>query len=151
PAEQKYSFWKRFEALGATSHERFMNTFARVRSIAPVNWTVLRNALPAFTMLAGMSFFAGLLIGNRQPLVVASVSAAATVAPHISTNVNQQPKQQPTIQPANVAKTTPSQTSHLQITDRETAATIAELSKVELKNLHRTADYGDDEAAMQLG
>jgi TPR repeat protein len=45
----------------------------------------------------------------------------------------------------------PIQTSHLQITDRETGATIADLSTYEVRNLRRAADYGDDEAALQLG
>jgi TPR repeat protein len=45
----------------------------------------------------------------------------------------------------------PIQTSHLQITDSETGATIADLSNYEVRNLRRAADYGDDEAALQLG
>jgi TPR repeat protein len=45
----------------------------------------------------------------------------------------------------------PIETSHLQITDRQTAATIAELSKYEVRNLRRAADYDDDQAALQLG
>jgi TPR repeat protein len=45
----------------------------------------------------------------------------------------------------------PIQTSHLQITDSETGATIADLSNYEMRNLRRASDYGDDEAALQLG
>jgi TPR repeat protein len=45
----------------------------------------------------------------------------------------------------------PTASSHLQVTDPETAATIAELSRHEMRNLQRAAEYGDDEAALQLG
>jgi hypothetical protein len=45
----------------------------------------------------------------------------------------------------------PIEASHLQITDRQTAATIAEMSKYEVQNLRRAADYGDDQAELQLG
>src|SRR5262249_42136428 len=95
--EPKDPLWKRYASWVVVSRERFMNAFARVHSIAPANWTVLTKALPAFTMLAGMSFFAGLLIASRQPLVVPLVSAAATYAARISPNVRQQLVIQPAI------------------------------------------------------
>jgi TPR repeat protein len=37
------------------------------------------------------------------------------------------------------------------VTDRDTESTIAELSRYEVRNLPRAANYGDDEAAFQLG
>jgi len=118
-----------------------------------VNWFVIRQAAPAFAILAVMSFFVGLLTGGRQPLAVGSLNpiaeAAADPVTHNSgINVNQKPA---AILVPMKSTSVSIQTSHLQITDRETAAMIADLSKYEVRNLRRLANYGDDHAALELG
>jgi hypothetical protein len=128
------------------------NILRRARSVR-VNWVVIRQAAPAFAILAVMSFFVGLLTGGRQPLADGSLNsvaqAAAEPAPNNSiTNVSQKA---PAILVPMKSTAVPFQTSHLQITDRETAAIIAELSKYEVRNLRRLANYGDDHAALELG
>jgi transaldolase len=100
-----------------------------------------------------MSFFAGLLTGGRKPLANSSLSTTAEAAAEpvkrsCGSNVNQRAA---AILISKKSTAVPIQTSHLQITDRETGATIAELSNYEVRNLRRAADYGDDEAALLLG
>jgi TPR repeat protein len=115
------------------------------------NRLVLKLAAPA--ILAIVSFFVGRIASDRQRLATGSLNPVAQAAAqpaltHKSTlDVNQ--KTQIAV-PAKSA-TTPSATSHLQVTDPETAATIAELTRHEMQTLQRAADYGDDEAALQLG
>jgi Sel1 repeat-containing protein len=140
---------KHMQRLAATALNAAADSLRRVRKVR-VNWRALKQATPAFVILAVMSFFVGLVTGGRKPLANSppSTAAAAPVTPSFGSHLNQKaaamfiPNKSPAI---------PIQTSHLQITDRETAATIAELSKYELRNLRRAADYGDDEAALQLG
>jgi hypothetical protein len=73
---------------------------------------------------------------------------AEPVTPNSGSNVNQ--KAASILVPMK-STAGPIQTSHLQITDRETADTIAELSRYEVRTLRRAADYGDDQAALELG
>ena len=138
--------------LEATVLDAVETSLRHVRNVR-VNWRALKQAVPAFAILAVMSFFVGLLTGGRKPLAGNSLSATAEAATqpvthNSSNNMNQQaaailiPKKSTAV---------PIQTSHFQITDRETAATIAEFSKYEVRNLRRAADYGDDQAALQLG
>jgi len=118
-----------------------------------VNWRTLKQAALASAILSGMSFFAGLLTGTRKPLANTSLSTTAEAAAEPVTrssgsNVNQRAA---AILIPEKSTAVPIQTSHLQITDRKTGATIADLSNYEVRNLRRAADYGDDEAALQLG
>jgi hypothetical protein len=143
---------ERMQRLAATALNAAEKSLRRVRDVR-VNWRILKRAAPAFAVLAGMSFFAGLLTGARKPVPNSSLIATAEAAAEPSTrrsdsNVNQRaaailiPKKSTAV---------PIQTSHLQITDRETGATIADMSNSEVRSLRRAADYGDDEAALQLG
>ena len=183
--------------LKVTTWNAAENLLRRGRKVG-VDWVLIRQAAPAFTILAVMSFFVGLLTGGRQPLVVGPLNpvaeaAAGPITHNSASKVNQKaepiphnsasnlnPKTEPI--PHNSANSVnqkaepatnnsvinanqkaaailvpmkstagPIQTSHLQITDRETADTIAELSKYEVRSLRRAADYGDDEAALELG
>jgi TPR repeat protein len=57
--------------------------------------------------------------------------------------------------PATLGETTvppkPGPSSHLQITDASVVDTLHDLTRYEIITLQRAADYGDDEAAFQLG
>jgi hypothetical protein len=144
----------RAAAVGTT--EVFVRQSSRFRHSTrvdfnfPFNWRLVRQAVPAFVILAVMSFFAGLLTGGRQPLGVGSLSPVAEASAEPVTHDSGTK----TAAPVLAAKKSPvprGEASHLQITDRETAVTIAELSRYEVRNLRRAADYGDDEAALELG
>jgi hypothetical protein len=115
-----------------------------------LNWRLVKQAIPALVILAVMSFFAGLLTGGHQPLGVGSLSPVAEAsAEPVKHDFGTK-----TTAPILAARKSPvasGETSHLRITDRETAATIADLSRYEVRNLSRAADYGDDEAALELG
>src|SRR5262249_23062166 len=91
-----------------------------------MNWSALGQAVPAFAIMAVMSFFVGLLTGGRQPLAIVPINsvaqAAAEPAPQ---NVGGQTA---SVVPHSKKSAVSFQTSHLQITDRETATVIAELS-----------------------
>jgi Sel1 repeat-containing protein len=113
-----------------------------------VNWRAVKESVPAFAILAIMSFFAGLQTSSRTPFIVSSVNA--TNEAFTNNSLNQPPPLTRGIGP-NQANPIPTQTSHLRITDRDTSTAIAELSKFEVRNLPRAAEYGDDEAAFQLG
>jgi hypothetical protein len=143
---------ERMQRLAATALKVAETSLRRVRDVR-VNWRIVRQAALAFAMLAMMSFFAGLLTGVRKPLANSSLSttveaAAEPVKRSSASNVDQRAA---SILISKKSTAVPVQTSHLQITDRETGATIADLSNYEVRNLRRAADYGDDEAALQLG
>jgi TPR repeat protein len=96
-----------------------------------------------------MSFFVGHLTGGRQRLSIGSLNPVAQAATQPATTHNSAiDVNQKVLVPEKAPSTA---TSHLQITDPQTAATIAELSRYEIQSLRRAADYGDDEAALQLG
>jgi hypothetical protein len=119
----------------------------RLRNVR-VNRTALKYAAP-ITILAVISFFVGHLTGGHQgslnPVAQAATQTVTTHNPVVDVN-----QKAPAVVP-NKSTATPTATSHLQVTDPETAATIAELSKYEVQTLRRAADYADDEAALQLG
>jgi len=101
-----------------------------------------------------MSFFVVHLAGGRQRLAIGSmnpVAQAATTQPVTTHNPGIDGNQKAPTVVQNRSAATPPAASHLQVTDPETAATIAELSRYEIQSLRRAADYGDDEAALQLG
>jgi hypothetical protein len=143
---------KRMQRLGSAAIVAWENSLRCVRNVR-VNWTVLKQAAPAIAILAVMSLFVGILIGGRQPLAVSLLNTTAKAAAEpvtypTASDANQEPAAMLTPKKSTAI---PTETSHLRTTDRETAATIAALSKYEVRNLRRAADYGDDEAALQLG
>lgn len=140
------------QSLRAAALEVVRNSLRCVRDVR-VNWIALKQAAPAFAILAAMSLFVGLLTCGRQPLVGSSLraTAEATTTPVTYSPGNSVNQRAPAMLSPKKSTAVPIETSHLQITDRQTAATIAELSKYEVRNLRRAADYGDDEAALQLG
>lgn len=143
---------ERMQRLAATTLNAVENSLRRVRGVR-VNWRTVKQAALTFAILAVMSFFAGLLTGGRKPLANSSLSTTAEAAAEpvkrsSGSNVNQRAA---AILISKKSTAVPIQTSHLQITDRETGATIADLSNYEVRNLRRAADYGDDEAALLLG
>jgi hypothetical protein len=131
---------------------RFQHRSGRRMSFG-LSWRVVRQAVPAFVILAVMSFFAGLLTGGRQPLSVGPINpvAEASAAPLATHAAHDLHEKADTILAAKKSPVVPAETSHLQITDREAAATIAELSKYEVRTLRLAAEYGDDQAALELG
>jgi TPR repeat protein len=143
---------ERMQRLAATALNAAESSLRRVRDVR-VNWRTVKQAALTFAILAVMSFFAGLLTGGRKPLANSSLSTTAEAAAEpvkrsSGSNVNQRAA---AILISKKSTAVPIQTSHLQITDSETGATIADLSNYEMRNLRRASDYGDDEAALQLG
>jgi TPR repeat protein len=141
---------KRMQSLSAAALDAARNSLRCVRDVR-VNW--IAQAAPPFAILTVMCFFVALLTVNRQPLAGRSLSATVeatttAVTSNSGNSVNQKAAAMP-----NRKKSTdvPVETSHLRVTDRQTGATVAALSKYELRNLRRSADYDDDQAALELG
>jgi hypothetical protein len=146
-----YQTWQPARLLNAKAWDLAESISRRIRNVRQ-NRAALRYAAP-ITVLAVMSFFVGHLAGGRQRLAIGSLNPVAQAATQPVTTHNpgiDGNQKAPTVVP-NKSTATPSATSHLQVTDPETAATIAELSKYEVRTLRRAAQYGDDEAALQLG
>jgi len=99
-----------------------------------------------------MFFFLVLHVPDRKPQAsnspIPAVEAAAS--PVVSISKNHLSLASAAVASPGKSEPVPSESSHLRITDRATEATIAELSRYEIRNLPRAADYGDDEAALQL-
>jgi hypothetical protein len=132
--------------------EAAKNILRRGRNVR-VPWRAIGQAVPAVAILAVMSFFVGLLTGNRQPLAVGSLNSVAQAAaePVMRNSGTNGTQNAASILTERKSMPATGPTSHLQITDREAAATIADLSRYEIRNLHKIAAYGDDEAALELG
>jgi hypothetical protein len=142
---------KRMESLRAAALDAARNALRRIRDVR-VNWTAVRQAALPLAILAVTSLFVGLFTTGRQPFVGNSLSTTpeGTTTPvksNSGNSVNQETAAVPTPRKSTVVLV---ETSHLQVTDRQTAATIAELSKYDLRNLRRAADYDDDQA-LELG
>jgi len=135
-----------------------------------VNWRALRKTAPAFSILGVMLFFVALQLPGRKPQASRSLTPSVeAIAPpvahksdkHLSIVQAARPAVSTSDNHLNVAtaavaspiKPEPASTesSHLRVTDRAVEATIAELSRYEIRNLPRAANYGDAEAALQLG
>jgi hypothetical protein len=118
-----------------------------------VNWIALKQAALPLAILAVTSLFVGFFTTGRQPLIGNSLSATAeaTTTPVTSNSGNCVDQKAAAMPNPKKSTAVPVETSHLQVTDRQTAAVIAELSKYELRNLRRAADYDDDQAALELG
>lgn len=134
--------------LGHRARKAARGILLRVRTVR-VNWLVVRQAIPAIAILAVMSFFVGVLTGSRQPMAEGSLNAVAEAAPAPVTAVQEKPKTDAVASPKQPIAFL--HTSHLHVTDRETASTIAELSRYEVRTLKRAAEYGDDQSAFELG
>jgi hypothetical protein len=141
---------RHMQSLRTAALEAARNSLQCVRDVR-MNW--IAQAAPPFAILTVMCFFVALLTVNRQPLAGSSLSATveATTTP-VTSNSGNSVNQKAAAMPQREKSTdVPVETSHLRVTDRQTAATIAELSKYELRNLRRAADYDDDQAALELG
>jgi hypothetical protein len=136
------------QATGANAVQSALSRTGAFR----LNWPAVQQAAPAVVILAVMSFFVGLSIGGRQPLPSSSLNATAQAA---MLPVAAKPVAAVNLPVAAVLAAskppTPADTSHLRITDHHSAATIADMTKYEIRNLPRAAAYGDDDAALQLG
>ena len=124
----------------------------RVRHVE-VNWLALRKTAPEVAILGVILFFLLQIPTSKQqpasspipPVAAASRPALATPARHLTLAAAVVTATAPKSEPV------PPESSHLRVTDRATEAVIAELSRYEIRNLPRAANYGDDEAAFQLG
>ncbi|PYX27113.1 MAG: hypothetical protein DMG80_19690 [Acidobacteria bacterium] len=114
-----------------------------------VNWTRVRKAAPAIVVLAVMFLFVVAQIPATKSLTTIS-ETPATVSQATITTESHLTLAAAISHPQKPAPV-PTETSHLKVTDRATEATIAELSQHEVRNLPRAANYGDDEAAFQMG
>ena len=128
------------------------NTLGRVRNVE-VNHRALRKASPAVAILGVMFFFVFLQIPDSKPSASSSLSTTHETAAHpaVSTSGNHLKLAAAVITSSSKSEPVPSESSHLRVTDPATEMTITELSRYEIRNLPRAADYGDDEAALQLG
>lgn len=139
---------RRLPAAALDATDRLLQHGRRMR----IPWTVVAQAAPAVVILAVMSFFVGLLTGGRQPVSVGPLNSVAQAsAQPIAQNTSAVADKTPVIPASSKSPVAPVATSHLQTTDRETAATIADLSKYEVQSLRRSASSGDDQAALALG
>jgi Sel1 repeat-containing protein len=144
---------KRMQSLRAVALDAARNSVRRVRDVR-VNWIALKQAAPPIAILTVMCFFVALLTsGGRQSLVGSSLSATAeaTTTPVKSNSGNSVNQKAVAMPNPRKSAAVPVETSHLQVTDRQTAETITDLSKHELRSLRRAADYDDDQAALELG
>ncbi len=122
-----------------------------------IPWAIVAQAAPAVVILAVMSFFVGLLTGGRRPLSVGPLNPVAEASAQPIAPIAKDKDtptaalKTPVILAASKPPVAPAETSHRRTTDRETASTIAELSKYEVGSLRRVADYGDEQAAFELG
>ena len=106
-----------------------------------LNPRALRRSASAIGILAIMATFLVLQASVRHSLEHVTASAASVpVSPSV---------------PASLAETSvtpkPGPSSHLEITDASVAETLHDLTRYEIMTLQRAAEYGDDEAAFQLG
>lgn len=106
------------------------------------NPRALRRSASAIGVLAIMAIFVSLQGSVRHSLERVHAASAPAVA--VTSSV-----------PAALAEATvqpkPGPNSHLQITDASVVDTLRDLTRYEIITLQRAADYGDDEAAFQLG
>jgi hypothetical protein len=106
------------------------------------NRQALRRSASAIGILAIMAIFLASQASVRHSLghVNAASAALNTVVPSVPAALAEsavQPKPEPS--------------SHLEITDASVADTLHDLTRYEIITLQRAAEYGDDEAAFQLG
>lgn len=116
---------------------------ARVKPPA-FNQRALRRSAGAITVLAVMTIFVGLQAGVRHSQ--GHVNAAS--APSVTTAT---PPTASSAAVKRVADPRPGPSSHLEITDTSVADTLHDLTRYEIMTLQRAAEYGDDDAAFQLG
>jgi hypothetical protein len=105
----------------------------------------LRRTAGAIGVLAVMAIFLALQVSVHHSLEhvdAASASSVTTATPSLPAVLADA-----TVQP----KPKPGPSSHLQITDASVADTLHDLTRYEIVTLQRAAEYGDDEAAFQLG
>lgn len=137
--------------LSNSVHTR--ETLAELICDVHVEWPALKRLGSPGMVLAIMVVFVGMLAREQHratpsllPGTKATISGSSTqmfAANVLSSAVSALPHPQPKNQVLPV--------SHGQITDRETMIALAEMSPYELRTLRRAAEYGDDEAAWELG
>jgi Sel1 repeat len=106
------------------------------------NPLALRRSASAIGVLTIMAIFLASQAGLRHTLgrvnaALASPGAMVASAPAAQADASDTPEAGPT--------------SHLEITDASVADTLHDLTRYEIITLQRAAEYGDDEAALQLG
>ncbi len=106
-----------------------------------INPRALRRSASAVGVLAVMAVFVALQATVRRSLAPASASVEPNAAPAHAA------------EPVTTASigSKPQISSHLEITDAAIAEALHELTRYEIVTLQRAAEYGDDEAAFQLG
>jgi TPR repeat protein len=124
--------------------------FGAVRAKASAisfNKRALRKSTGAVIVLATMGLFLALRANFRNSFRSQRVDAATT-SPTRRVSGHSQPGLA-TVKALPEDK--PGATSHLEITDNSVKDSLRELTKYEIATLQRAADYGDDDAAFQLG
>ena len=131
---------------GHSTEMVFATVGAKVSAIS-FNKRALRQSTGALVVLAAMAVFLALQANFRnsfrsQPVDAATASSTRRVSGH----------SQPGLATASTAREDRTgATSHLEITDNSVKDSLRELTKYEVATLQRAADYGDDDAAFQLG
>jgi len=119
---------------------------------ARITRRTIRVAGPAVGVLAVMSLFIVGVVADRNPLASLASSNHQAATPINSPALA---KSAPSSAITRIGEgTRPPQMlehSHLQVTDPATALTIAAMSPAEIRALRRAANFGDDEAQLQLG
>ncbi|HVO59853.1 MAG TPA: tetratricopeptide repeat protein [Terriglobales bacterium] len=125
----------------ATLKAHVANTIASIKATR-VNPRALRSSASAIGVLAVMATFLALQARLRHSLehVNAASAAARAAVPNV-----------PAAAASPVVHATAEPNSHLEITDTSVADTLHDLTRYEIVSLQRAAEYGDDEAAFQLG
>ena len=116
-----------------------------------VNWLAFRKAASAVAVLAVMFAFLMAQIPARKSPASSSEKTTAAALTRPTITVDSHLTLAAAVASPRKPQPVPTETSHLKVTDRNTESTIAELSRYEIRNLPRAANYGDDEAAFQLG
>jgi hypothetical protein len=144
-----------------TLRSQVQRFFDAARDVLPrsytirVNWHTFSQGMQALVVLAIIAFFTGMLTGSSPAYRGSSLSTTAEAsvvqpASGISTMTAMDAPGTVLASTRGVAER-PRVTSHQRITDHDTEERIAEMSRFELRSLRRSAESGDDEAALQLG
>ncbi len=108
-------------------------------------------AAPASVLLIVLAFLFSYLLSHRSNLtpVKAAFQGVASAVEGTRTNVVQAQSKSPAA-PVTSATAKP-ETSHLRVTDFESESIVEDLSRFEMQNVRRQAQFGDEDAALTLG
>jgi TPR repeat protein len=124
-----------------------LGTIGAKASAISFNKRALRKSTGGVVVLAVMAVFLALRANFRNSLGSQRVDAATTSP----TRRVSGDSQMGLATAKTVSEDKPGATSHLEITDNSVKGSLHELTKYEIATLQRAADYGDDDAAFQLG